>query len=71
MAVDDLVHWPVDRISHRPLAKLAWRYRQNVSAYDALYVAAAYVHGISVLTADGRLSQASGLDVAVQNIRMG
>ena len=34
MAVEDLAHWPVDRISHRSLAVLAWRYHRNVSAYD-------------------------------------
>ena len=36
MVVEDLAHWPVDRISHRALAPLAWRYHRSVSAYDAL-----------------------------------
>lgn len=71
MALDDLAAWPIDRISHRGLARLAWQYYQNVSAYDAFYIAAAHVHGLPVLTADGRLSRASGLGVVVQNIRMG
>ena len=71
MAIDDLAHWPVNRISHRPLAALAWMYHQNVSAYDAFYVAAASVHGIPLLTADGRLSRATGLGVAVHHVRMG
>ena len=39
LAVDDLVHWPVERISHRTLAPLAWQYRHNLSAYDAFFVA--------------------------------
>ena len=38
MAVDDLAYWPVERISHSPLAPLAWQHYQNVSAYDAFYV---------------------------------
>ena len=41
MVVNDLARWPVDRISHRVLAQLAWQHRRNVSAYDAFYVAAA------------------------------
>ena len=71
MAVDDLAHWPVDRISHLSLARVAWQYHRNVSAYDAFYIAAARVHGLSVLTADGRLSRASGLNVVIQHVRMG
>ena len=46
MAVDDLAHWPVDRISHISLSPLAWQYYRNVSAYDAFYVAAARAHGL-------------------------
>ena len=71
MVVNDLAHWPVDRISHRSLASLAWRYHRNVSAYDAFYVAAARAHGLPLITADGRLSRASGLGVVVQHVRMG
>ena len=71
MVVDDLIHWPVNRISHQSLAALAWEYHRNVSAYDAFYVAAAHVHGIPLLTADGRLSRAPGLGVVVQHVHMG
>ena len=71
LVVDNLIHWPVNRISHRSLVPLAWMYYQNVTAYDAFYVAAAHVHGIPLLTADGRLSRAPGLGVAVHHVRMG
>ena len=70
MAVDDLGRWPVDRISHRLLAPLAWRHRHSVSAYDAFYVAAAHARGLPLVTADGRLSRASGLGIAVQHVRI-
>lgn len=70
-AVDDLVHWPVERISHRALAHMAWQYRQNLSAYDACYVAAARAHDLPLLTADARLARATGLDVPVQYVRIG
>lgn len=70
-ALDDLSVWPLDRIPNRTLARLAWRHLHNVSAYDALYVAAAQVHDATLLTADGRLSRAPGLGVVVQHVRMG
>ena len=69
MVVDDLLQWPVDRISHRALAPLAWRYHRRVSAYDAFYVAAALAQGLPLVTADGRLSRASGLGVVVQYVQ--
>ena len=71
MVVDDLAQWPVDRISHRALARLAWQYYHNVSAYDAFYVATARSYGLPLLTADGRLARASNLGVVVQTVRMG
>ena len=70
-ALDDLAAWPVDRLPNRTLARLAWRHLHNVSAYDALYVAAARAHDAILLTADGRLSRAPGLGVVVQHVRMG
>ena len=71
MVVDDLVRWSVDRIPHRALARLAWQYRHNVSAYDSFYIAAARAAGdITVLTADGRLARAAGLGVVVHHVRI-
>ena len=69
LAVDDLVHWPVERISHRNLAPIAWQYHRNLSAYDAFYVATARTHDLPLLTTDARLARATGLDIAVQYIR--
>ena len=71
IAIDDLCHWPVDRISNRTLAPLAWRYHRAVSAYDAFYVAAADAHGAALLTADGRLARASRLGVVLQHVHLG
>ena len=59
---------PIERISHRALSLSAWRYYQNVSAYDSFYLAAARVNGIPLITCDGRLARASGLDVEVRYI---
>lgn len=66
-ALQDLHDWNLERVPHRALLDVAWALRNNVSAYDALYVAAARVHGATLLTADGPLSRASGLGVPVQN----
>ena len=70
MVVDDLLRWPVDRLPHRTLAPLAWEYRHNVSAYDAFYVAAAYMRDFPLMTTDGRLSRSPGLNVVVQYVHM-
>jgi predicted nucleic acid-binding protein len=69
-AVQDLHDWGVERIAHRALLSEAWKLRGHVSAYDALYVAAARLHHATLLTADGPLARARGLGVAVQNVRL-
>ena len=70
MALEDLYIWPVERLSNRDLAILAWQHHRNVGAYDAYYVAAARVRDASLLTADARLARATGLGVVVQHIHM-
>jgi predicted nucleic acid-binding protein len=70
LAIEDLMDWSIDRIPHRPLVWAAWQHRDNVSAYDALYVAAARIANADLLTADGPLSRAPRLGVVVQNIRL-
>ena len=70
MALSDLTLWPIDRISHRTLALSAWQHYNNVSAYDAFYIAAARSMGVPLLTADGRLARSTGLEITVHHIRM-
>lgn len=69
--VEDLRHWPVDRISHQFLAPLAWRFHRSITTYDAFYVAAAHAHQCPLLTADGRLARAPGLGVVMQHVSLG
>ncbi len=69
-AIEDLVGWDVERISHAVLIHNAWQHRHNISAYDAFYVSAARMYDAPLLTADGPLSKAPGLGIAVQNIRL-
>ena len=63
-----LREWDIERISHRYLTPIAWQYRHNVTAYDALYVAAARSTGFPLLTSDGPLSRATGLDITIQHV---
>ena len=44
-----------------PVLERVWGLRQNLSAYDAAYVALAEELGCTLLTADARLSRASGI----------
>lgn len=68
-ALDDLRDWGIERLSHRALLAGAWQLRGHVSAYDALYVEAARQRNASLITADGPLARASGLGIAVHNVR--
>jgi predicted nucleic acid-binding protein len=68
-AIQDLRDWEVERISHRELVEDAWRLRGRLSAYDAFYVAAARLRHATLITADGPLSRAPSLGIAIQNIR--
>lgn len=70
-ALDDMTDWPLERVPNRILARLAWRYLHNVSAYDAFYIATARAHDATLLTTDGRLSRAPESGVVIQHIRMG
>ena len=70
-AVDDLRDWGVERLPHRPLLEDAWSLRGHVTAYDALYVAAARARQAALVTADGPLARAPGLGVVVHNVRLG
>jgi len=70
LALRDLAAWPLERIPIPELLLGAWDHRYNVSAYDAVYVAAAAALDATLLTADGPLSRAPGLGVVVHNVRV-
>jgi predicted nucleic acid-binding protein len=60
-ALTDLVALPLRRVPHLPLLVRVWELRDNLSAYDASYVALAEALGTVLLTADGRLGRAAGI----------
>lgn len=56
----------VDRVSLQPLLPRVWELRDNLTAYDAAFVAAAEALGIPLVTADRRLAAATGPRCTVQ-----
>jgi len=65
-ALADLAALPLKRVSHLPLLPRVWELRENLTAYDAAYVALAETLGALLLTADGPLARASGVRCAVE-----
>lgn len=59
-ALSDLADLPMQRAPHLALLPRIWQLRNNVTAYDAAYVALAEVLDAPLLTADARLARASG-----------
>ena len=51
---------PIDRHPHAPLTSRCWELRHNLTMYDASYVALAEDLDAPLLTADVRLTRASG-----------
>lgn len=65
-ALEDLQDLDLQRHAHEPLLERVWSLRQNLSAYDAVYVALAEVLDTVVLTCDRRLAKAPGLKGRVE-----
>lgn len=61
-----LVQADIRRHPHTPLIDMVWSLRNQVSAYDATYVALATVLGAPLITTDGKLAKLSGLPCAVE-----
>jgi predicted nucleic acid-binding protein len=60
-AVGRLVSWHLHRASLAPLVPAAWKYRHNVTAADALYLALAEEINGDLLTDDYKLAAAPNL----------
>ncbi|HEU4736838.1 MAG TPA: type II toxin-antitoxin system VapC family toxin [Solirubrobacterales bacterium] len=65
-ALADLVALPLRRVPHLPLLSRVWELRDNLTAYDAAYVALAEALDALFLTADGPLGRASGVRCEVE-----
>ena len=65
-ALEVLADFPIERYSHQILLPRIWSLRENLTAYDAAYVALAEVLGATLLTRDGRISRAPGHTARVE-----
>lgn len=61
-----LKRFPITRHEHDSLLQRVWMLRQNLSAYDATYVALAEGLGATLLTRDSPLSSSSGHTARVE-----
>ena len=67
-AVADLADLPLHRSSHQPLLHRIWELRHVVTPYDAPYIALAEALDVVLVTADTRLSPASGVHCEIDTI---
>lgn len=67
-ALADLADFPLRRYSHDFLLPRVWALRNNLTAYDAVYVALAEALEASLLTHDRRLAAAANRYVRVELI---
>ena len=65
-AIDTLRVFPITRYPHEPLLGRIWALRENLTAYDAAYVALAEGLRSPLVTRDRRLASAPGTTATVQ-----
>ena len=66
LALADLARSRIVRVQHRGLLPRMWELRDNLTAYDASYVALAEVRGVTLVTADARIAAAPGIRCDVE-----
>ena len=70
-AMTAINHWlqlDVARYPHEPFIATIWQYRNNITAYDAAYVALAKVLKATLVTCDNALAEITGLDKSIEVI---
>lgn len=65
-ALDDLAALPLRRVSHLGLLPRIWELRDNLTAYDAAYVALAEILDALLLTADGAMGKVNDIRCEVE-----
>ena len=64
----DVADLPLVRYAHEPLLPRVWQLRENLTAYDATYVALAEAVGATLITCDARLGRAPLTGVTIEVI---
>lgn len=59
-ALDDFLQIPLMRYPHDVVLRRVWQLRQNLTAYDAVYVALAEALRVPLLTCDANIAGAPG-----------
>lgn len=65
-ALGDLADLAAVRWDHEPLIPRVWELRDNITAYDAVYVVLAEMLDAVLITCDARLARAPGLVCSVE-----
>jgi predicted nucleic acid-binding protein len=60
LALSDLRALELVRYAHEPMLRRIWQLRENVTAYDAAYIALAESLDATLVTLDAKLARASG-----------
>lgn len=68
LALADLDSLRLERAPHGPLLGRCWELRENLTIYDAAYVALAELVEATLLTGDARLASAPGINCDVEVI---
>lgn len=68
-AIADLQVLPMQRVEHIKLLDRCWELRDNLTTYDAAYVALAELLNATLLTGDTRLARANGPRCTIEAIR--
>jgi predicted nucleic acid-binding protein len=69
LALADLAVLPARRAPHRPLFPRCWELRDNLTIYDATYVALAEAIDALLLTGDQKLARANGPQCPIEILR--
>ena len=65
-AIHDLQQMRIRRVAHPPLLDRCWQLRQNLTVYDAAYVALAEQADAVLVTGDRKLAAAPGITCAIE-----
>lgn len=69
LALEDLLDLPLQRVPARQLIPRCWELRENLTVYDAAYVALAEALASTLVTADVRLAKAHGPRCPIEVVR--
>ena len=68
-ALDDLRALPLQRVDHGTLVMRCWELRENLTVYDASYVALAEAIQATLLTGDRRIARAPGPTCPIEVVK--